>query len=294
MWRITLCSIALAISMALCSGCSGGDLAHRAVERQASGDLNGATACYTEAIAKCRRAIVTKHSQTEDRTKDSEFAQLLVRRAAVYELQGQYERALSDLKEAVALSDRKSEVLLYCGYVCDQIGDEKKAREYYDASLTESPSLDGFMHRADLKRNQKAYGDAITDYNKALLCRTDAVANGGRDVMSANASESVSAPHIYYWRGVCREILSDKSAREDFDNVIAKANQFQSLADEQAAHKREFVFLLPQSLLNTDDLSGMIRHYRGLAYGKLGKEELSRIDLAESRKLNYFPQRYRR
>lgn len=87
------------------------------------------------------------------------------------------------------------------------------------------------------------------------------------DVISSLIGQEPDNEHYYYCRGVVRERSGDlRGAIEDYSFAIASYNN--SLQGEQEQHSREFAALVPNCLL-----------WRGLAYRKLGNEDMALADL---------------
>lgn len=107
----------------------------------------------------------------------------LVSSGVAYGMDGQYDKAIADLREAVRISPRDAETWNNLGLYLSDAGQFTAAREALDESLRLRPDFDkAWYNRGNLTAKTGDFRGALADYAKALASNpdfTDALNNSG-------------------------------------------------------------------------------------------------------------------
>jgi tetratricopeptide (TPR) repeat protein len=224
------------------------DLISSGLAKQKTGDLDGAIAAFTQAIAidpnfvqgYTYRAAVRQAKGDLDgaMTDDDEILTLLPSNASAFCQRGFLKQSKGDLDGAVAdysraiQIDPKSYIAYYNrGLIEDQKGNFDAAISDYNQTLALNPQLPGaYYNRGNAKSEKADFDGAIADYTRALeidpklalaYCNRALAEQqtGNLDAAFADYNQALSAdptiPIAYYNRGLIKE------QRNDLDGAIA-------------------------------------------------------------------------
>ena len=150
---------------------------------------------------------------------------------------GRYQEALAALEKALVLSPGSAITLMRAGATAQQLGDTKRALDYYERANAIQPRADTFSNMGTIYHGLGDFAKAATAYEGSLLIRpTSAVTNRNLGDAYARMGRPREAREAY--RRAMTQAEAEVSVSPSDARAIARLAVYQAKAGEDAAATR--------------------------------------------------------